>query len=187
MISVDWSVCSCWSCFNCNAFTRNIDLGIFRNLEHLIFTYFLCNPVSLLGWLKSHDLLSKVDCALDVQIIVMLRHSCIVNDKLESFVLVVRIFNFLGSWHLQFRHSFLRWRSFDFFLLLDRKLLMVSNINLGFRQLLRVHAWVMLAECFFSGNRLDNDRRWCLQNLLNLLIIWGSTYRVFILLNVVVG
>ena len=174
MISSNWFICHFWCRLDSDSFSRDVNLGVFRDFKNLIFADFFCDPVSLLSCLKCNDLLSEVKCALDVQILVLLSHSRIMNDKLDTFIDIVRIFQLLSFGHLQSRHYFLWWSLFDLFLN-SIALRVIGDINLGLLiwDLFGAHASLMLTWLAFRWLRLDDDRHWCANHLL-ALVIWGT-------------
>ena len=86
----------CWICviwlFNLNSFAIDLDLRVFLNFKHFIFTDLFANPIGLLGVLQRYDMFTQVKSRLHVKIIELLGHSCVVDDEFQTFVDIVWIF-----------------------------------------------------------------------------------------------
>ena len=78
--------------FNLNPFTIHFDLWIFLDFKHFFFTNLFAHPIGLLGVLQCDYPFTQVQSSLNVKILVLLGHASVVDDQLDAFVDVVRIF-----------------------------------------------------------------------------------------------
>ena len=59
---------------------RHVNLVVLIDFKRLVALYFCCNPIGLHGACQSYDLLAQVSGALDVDVIVVNWHACVVHS-----------------------------------------------------------------------------------------------------------
>ena len=87
---------------------RHVNLVVLIDFKRLVALYFCCNPIGLHGACQSYYLLAQVGGALDVDVIVVNRHACVVHSKLDALVDIVKVLLLLGfrlgyTWHRVWR------------------------------------------------------------------------------------
>lgn len=98
-----------------DALPGDFDRGVLINFKDLVLSDLLCDPVCLCSVLQSYDLLTQVQSCLNVEILVVLGHPCVVHDQFDAFVRVVGVTMDRRFWHFQLRHLVYWRRSYVLF------------------------------------------------------------------------